>query len=62
MPSPPVGEAVVGDFNGDGIHDVIIPTAEGYCGFVLERSLSFALYPLVVVGLVGAMGTLNWLG
>lgn len=56
-----MGEAVVGDFNADGVTDVIIPTAEGYYGLVLDKSIGFALYPVAVLVLVGTLGAFAFL-
>lgn len=33
----PVAPAVVVDFSGDGVNDIILPTGEGYYGYVVKR-------------------------
>jgi len=43
----PVDSAVVGDFNNDGINDIIIITAKGYYGYTLTRTTGSVLLPLL---------------
>ena len=39
----PIAQPVVGDFNNDGIMDVIITTPSGYFGFAIERPVDIGI-------------------
>lgn len=59
LPRPPVSAPVLGDFNNDGVADVIITTANGYYSFAIERrpNVGGALFAALVAILLIILGT-----
>jgi len=43
----PIGNPTIGDFNNDGINDLIIITARGYFGYTLIRTTGSVLLPIL---------------
>jgi len=54
----PVTSPTIGDFNNDGLDDIIVTTATGYTGFVVlnGRSSLGLLVPLLIVVILAAIG------
>jgi hypothetical protein len=53
LPRAPVSAPVVGDFNDDGVVDLIVTTATAYYGFAIERrpNVGGALFAALVLAL-----------
>jgi len=54
----PVSLPTVGDFNNDGLTDVIVVTPNAYYGYALESTTGSILFPALVILLLGAMAFL----
>ncbi|KAL5021730.1 hypothetical protein ScPMuIL_000885 [Solemya velum] len=55
IPAPPTGPLVVGDFDNDGINDLIVTCKRGYIGFAVKRQWNHmytAMYVTAVVLLI----------
>jgi hypothetical protein len=53
---PPVAPAVVADFDGDGLQDVIIVTRGGVFGYAQVQHLGGLAFGALLLTLIGAMG------
>lgn len=57
LPAPPLEPPVLGDFDYNGLTDVVLLTPEGYMGIALERRVGIEiLLPLLAVALGVAVG------
>ena len=58
LPAAPVAPAIVADFNGDGINDLIVFTRKGYFGYVVQRHVSGSTTSLLMLITVACVGLL----
>jgi hypothetical protein len=56
LPDRPMQPAVVADFNGDGLNDLIIVTASGVFGWAQMQHLGGISFGALVLTLIIAMG------
>ena len=54
LPQPPVGPAIVADFNADGLADVLLITQDAMWGFSLSAlpSSSSPMVALIILGII----------
>jgi len=51
----PIAPPTIGDFNNDGLNDVIIMAGNGFYGFTIQQGTGSVLFPMLVVSLIGVM-------
>jgi len=50
------GPPVIGDFNNDGLNDIIVFGNDGLYGYSLQKGASSVIFPVLVLILIGVMG------